>query len=509
MTNGIMRWPARLIELRARVAHDERGAAMVLVLTFMIFIVGITVATTSILINQGPAVYQAERGSQTVYAAQSGMQVALGQIRTASGTGGLGDITKLPCTIEGGLGGSEAARYSVTVRYYTVDPSDKTQTWRNAASNYKTCKTLSSVPRYALLTATGTGASVPGIDDSVGNRTLQAVYTFRVTNINIPGGLISNFDGTHCLKAVKALAGQKIQFAQKASCTDASLVTWVYDTSWRLRLASTIGTANELCIAWGTTNQAQTVDAVLEKCKGSSDSQRWNQLWNWSGNYAWEGEKKDLTSYLGCLAATDDSKSLTNQYLQVRANGCTTDFSPDSKVGAGGAGKSTNQIVNYKEFGRCLDVTDADINKTFMIAYPCKQDASGNASFDWNHKWYYDEPTGGAASTDPQTIRVRNGSTWYCLQSAAKGVSPSYPVFKSCNGAEAKQKWIRHQDAGSYSTSYLFTDYDGRCLQVAPADLYRGWSKIVVGACDGSLEQKWNAPSETTDSTLGSFREIG
>ena len=39
-------------------------------------------------------------------------------------------------------------------------------------------------------------------------------------------------------------------------------------------------------------------------------------------------------------------------------------------------------------------------------------------------------------------------------------------------------------------------------------DLYNGWSKIVVAACDGSLAQKWNAPAAYTDSTVGGYKEV-
>ena len=59
----------------------------------------------------------------------------------------------------------------------------------------------------------------------------------------------------------------------------------------------------------------------------------------------------------------------------------------------------TKQIVNFKEFGRCADVTGANINNAdtpgeFNIVYPCKQDPVG-AGLAWNHKWYYNSPTVG------------------------------------------------------------------------------------------------------------------
>ncbi|WP_167050534.1 ricin-type beta-trefoil lectin domain protein [Salinibacterium sp. ZJ77] len=495
---------------RAGGPRDDRGAALIMVLTLIILIAGITVAVTSILVAQAPAVYHAERSSQTVYAAQSGMQVALGQIRTAE-SAGFGDRSKLPCTITGAIDSEDdATTYEVSVRYYMDDPSDRPSSWRDNPANFRTCATLSATPYYALLTASGQGASVVGLADGDGDRTLQAVYTFRVSNVNIPGGRILNQAQTHCLSADSAGHDAKVRFRTLAQCvTDGEARTsWVYDTDYQIKLSSTLA-GTPLCIT-GPVSGTATQDAVLRACQ--TNSTRWNQLWNWDGDYSWWGQKNPISAGRSgfCLAPTNSTATLTGQYLQVRSTGCSGQFSPSAEVGAGAASKATNQIVNYQEFGRCLDVTDVDINKAFMISYPCKQDASGAASFSWNHKWYYNEPPAGSAiSADQQIIVKKDNTTDYCLQAPAAGASLGYPVFKPCSNSEPRQKWKRHGDTGSYSSSYLFTDTYGRCLAANPADVFNGWSKIVVTACSNSLLQKWNAPSQTSDSTLGSYREIG
>lgn len=506
-----MRWTTRLAELRRR--QDDSGAAMVIVLTLMILIIGITVSVTTTLVNQGPAVYQAERGTQTIYAAQSGLQVALGQIRTAAGAP-YGNPALLPCTLDGALDpDDEASRYNVTIRYYRAgDPTNQTEAWRTTNKLTCTASGLTQSPYYALLQATGTGASVPGLADDFGDRTVQAVYTFKVTNVNIPGGRINSFAGNHCLSAVTATDGAKIRFRTNAQCTsDGDAKTkWVYDTNYQIKLASTL-TTTPLCIT-GPISGTTTQDAQLKPCL--TNAARWNQLWSWTGDYSWKGQKNPISGGNSnfCLAPTNSAISLDGQFLQTRtacdANG---KFSPTAEAGAGAASKATNQIVNYKQFGRCMDVTGENINATYQIAYPCKQDPTGTGNeLNWNHKWYYNEPPVGATQSPKQQIIVKyQETTNYCLESPAAGVSPAYPTFKICSAGENRQKWIRVGNTGTYGTSYLFIDYANRCAAVAPTDTFNGWSKIVVTACSTALEQKWNAPPQTSDATLGSFKELG
>ncbi|WP_166868743.1 RICIN domain-containing protein [Salinibacterium sp. ZJ70] len=494
----------------------DRGAAMLLVLTLMVVLTGVVVMLSSALASQGPAVHQAERSSQTVYAAQSGMQIALGQLRSAV-TAGYGDRSKLPCTVDGAIDSSDgASAYTVEVRYYREDPTERTPAWRDNSANFRTCSTLTFTPHFALLTARAEGAPKPGLDDAAGNRALQAVYAFKVSNVNIPGGRIFNYEETHCLVAPQpAVAGSKISYRPATECMtlpDARTM-WVYDTDYRIKLAATIA-STPLCIT--AMNESSTRDAELQPCRSSTDSNRRVQLWNWGGNYSWEGQRRlDQTGQSSvCLAPPDGYHSLTGQPLQARVNGCgpNRSFSPTPEVGAGAASYDTRQLVNYLEFGRCADVTDTDINKSFMIAYPCKQDASGLQGFDWNHKWYYSEPPAGQVRTGTQQIYVQvsaGNSGRRCLVAPAANSSTRYVTFANCSTSSAAQRWIRHGDTGSYATSYLFTDHLGRCLDVNQSDTYSTWSKMVVRECSSSLSQKWNAPSQTTDSTLGGYRELG
>ncbi|CAN5305473.1 hypothetical protein BH11ACT3_BH11ACT3_12650 [soil metagenome] len=512
--NTLMRNLGRTVQSRLAGSRGDKGAALVIVLTFVILMLGLSLSLTSVLLGQPKAVYLAERGTRTIYAAQSGLQIALGQVRTAA-TGAMGDAAKLPCStssaeLTGSIEGQSATTfYSVEITYYNVDPTSQSDTWRSANKIPCNGTGLGETPEFALLESKGSAAPIVGLADTDGVRTVQAIYSFDVSNVNIPGGPILSYSLTHCLVADSATVGSKIKFLTLAQCTAAgeTRTSWVYATDYEIKLASTLS-GTPLCITGpisGTANQ----DAVLQACR--VDSTRWNQLWSWTGNYSWSGQKNPISSGNSgyCLAPTDSSASLNNQYLQVR-NGCSGQFSPSPLVGAGAAGKATNQIVNYKEFGRCLDVTNEQITATYLIAYPCKQDPNNGGSFNWNHKFYYNEPAVGQSQVLDQTIVVKYlETTNYCLQAPAAGVSPAYPSFKLCDGSNA-QKWDRYGDTGAYAGSYLFVDNQGRCLTVNPLDVFGGdIHKVIVSACVGTLYQKWNAPSEESDSSFGSFRELG
>jgi hypothetical protein len=155
----------------------------------------------------GPAQF-AQKNVRTAHAAEAGLDVALGQIRSASAvdpldsTKTVGSRSKLPCVagtktgrLSGDIGVSPGElTYDVTIRYYYDDPAGKTDAWRT--TNAMACTTGGGpalTPRYALLQAVGAGRAVPRRSATDGNRTLETVYDFQLTNANVSGGLIHNY----------------------------------------------------------------------------------------------------------------------------------------------------------------------------------------------------------------------------------------------------------------------------------------------------------------------------
>jgi Ricin-type beta-trefoil lectin domain len=511
---------AMSVKARMQDAENERGVAMLSAVLFMIIMAGLCTVLVSTVLAQTIPVYIAQKSTQTINGAQSGMQAAMSLIRTATDVNGsgatYGDPGELPCTVTGKPNAqTDGLTYTVAISYYLLDPTGKDSTWLGA--NDLNCSGGGGVnvtPSYALIVAKGLGTNVPGsASATLGNRTVQAIYKFKVSAVNIPGGRIYDFANAYCLDASSATVGSTVRFLAKASCTSDAKELWIYATDYEIKLASTVTTTNPgLCITGPAVAGGATQNATLQTCR--TNATRWNQLWAWMGASAWQGQNPDIVSGPSgyCLATgVADGSNLTGRLLLVSSTGCSGAFAPTAEVGAGAAGYTTHQIVNYDEFGRCVDVTNEDLSSSFMISYPCKQDATGTGTFLlWNHKWYYTEPPTGQASLGNQQIFVNyldNPASKYCLTTPSQTANPAYVTFQGCSTTN-QQKWTRVQDSGTYATSYLFVDTYGRCLAVDPTDLYNSnWSKLVVVTCDGTLTQKWNAPAGNSSSTVGSYKE--
>ena len=89
----------------------------------------------------------------------------------------------------------------------------------------------------------------------------------------------------------------------------------------------------------------------------------------------------------------------------------------DPSVGAGAAGSATGELVNFSQFGRCLDVTNFVVTSPSMIAYPCKQ-APNPTNVAWNQRWTVPTVTGSniSATGSISTNDLTDGNT-YCLTS--------------------------------------------------------------------------------------------
>lgn len=520
--------------------HDERarrfdgstresGSAMLMSVMFTVFAGGIMLVLLSVLLSQMQSIQLAQKTTRTGYTAQAGIQAALSVLRSNTQVVGIGasakeygDPTKLPETLTGTADGDDDStlEYSVRIQYYTQDPTNRDDAWLSAnALPHPLSADPASQPKYALIVSSGADTAVPGLDESVGDRTVTALYTFTTTNANVAGGLIRTPDAASCLMAGSATVGSTITTAPINSCTDDALNLWIYDTDYRLKLASTTVGGAALCITgqkWvptltGTNNS--TENATLQPCAGNA-SAFGNQLWSWDDPGSWQGQTRGNTLR-------------TNRWLSV--NGTTvvdgtakrSSFDPMPSVGAGAASASTSQLVNYQEFGRCLDVANNRISSGYLIAYPCKQDPTGTgAAVNWNHKWYYSEPASPDVTSAPQAIWVReNEIRPHCLAArsgsgntqvhATPCATPTIPA-----SLNTQQRFIRNGDTQDTLTSYTiqFAADTSLCLTAVPQPAAVGainWSRIHLMACNGSSAQKWNAPAITDGASLGGYKEIG
>jgi hypothetical protein len=529
-----------VLRLKQR-GENERGVALLSAIIFIIIMAGISVVLLSAVLGQIAPANNAQKGTRTIYAAQAGLQTTLGLLRSAAAapdSQGLvfGSPSKLPCaTAAAPLTGnvdalSNGVTYSVQIIYFNDDPTGKLPIWQNDPLNQTSCAQLQAgiPPSYAMLMSTGHAPMYSGVaDSSPGDRKLSAIYKFKASNVNIAGGRIYDYGNQYCLDAAAASSNNgTMTFQPLGRCNDDPNQLWVYDTDYKIKLASSIQAGAPLCITGPAREGDSTQDATLQPCRSTTDPARWNQLWSWTGAYSWVGQKQDIASGPSnyCLATgKPNGSNITNKRLQV-STGCNGQFAPSTRVGAGAAGFTTHQLVNYQEFGRCADVTNEQIGYPFMISYPCKQDPSGlpNLPFlKWNHKWYYSEPTAPVTSpvTPPPTqvsttilVNVSNdlavSSSNYCLETPDTGTGSTYPVFRTCTGG-VRQSWTRVGVAADYLGSYLLIDSNDHCLTADPSNPFNlSYSKITVATCTGSLAQKWNAPAAVGSSTVGGYREV-
>lgn len=245
-------------------------------------------------------------------------------------------------------------------------------------------------------------------------------------------------------------------------------------------LASTISSlgARSYWPLTGTVSSTTTLD--FQPCDGRNA-----QKWSYNAVMSFQGLKDD-GSALADECTSGASPSTNGTTLVVVPCASKQAWVPDKTVGAGAAGPATQQVVNYDQFGRCLDVTGANVNATWMIAYPCKQDPS--SPVHWNQRWAWD----GAGTRQVQTTP---STTAYCLTST--GTEGGLVTTKVCSSARTDQQWTVNADTGNRSTSYTIVDPSGRCLDLGPGQgsgSVSAWSSIVTNTCAGTYSQKWNAP---------------
>ena len=528
-----------LIRRAQRGSSGDEGSGLILV-----FLVMLISSALSLVLLEG-AVSMAKQASAnnkrvtSLSAAQAGLDAGLGQIRAAVNTvTNVGDVGSIPCTIAPGqVGGtntpsqgSTTGSYVVSVQYFAVDPTAQSSAWQANSSNTINCPALGhpdKVPGYALLKSTGTSAAGKA-------RTVQTTYIFTTTNQNISGGLIHVQGGGQsgipdlCPDAGSAhpAVGDLITM-QPCDSTDQGQ-RWAYQTDLSLLLTSTTNDqlpAAPMCIqATGTPYAPSGTPLKVAACTGQPTTGTVSilQQFSYDDNGQFESSKYNgTTPALSGLCWKVTTPNTAGSGLTV--NSCGQSWRPEAAVGAGMAGANTRQIVNYQEFGRCIDATNQDPNYAFMIAYPCKQ-SPDPSSLTWNQLYSYIASTTTVGVHQISTADTANGIT-YCLTSPmAQQTSPTvagpFVRLNPCpTGAlPANMQWTETLNTGNYLTSWEIQDGENPALCLGVSLTGTGtastsglgeWDSLYVQPCDGSLEQKWNAPPNVPAGSLTGTTETG
>ncbi|GAA2521100.1 hypothetical protein [Rarobacter incanus] len=428
----------RLLQLRK---SNDRGIALASAILIMFIVMGLSLILLGLVIMEVKPTLVNAKSTRTISAAQTGLDVAVSQIRAAIGLDAsgetMGDIHKLPCKVSGNVDGSGATTsYTATIAYYSQDPSDKSEDWRANADNQIECSTggatlgLRKVPSYALVTSQGFDSGDKVLGDAV-DRKVEAIYQFSLKVVNTAGGRIYSLGKGYCLVADSIASGSAIRYREAASAdciepTDNN--RWEWKSDYMIHLSAAKGEIGvDLCISGRAATANSSVDATLKLCTtGTTDPE--GQRLSWRDGGTWQGQNAANTNYMDMsLRTTEGATNLTNLTLKV-GNPVRTDgviwsaFEPEPNVGAGAASYGTKQIVNLLQFGRCLDVFRDKLWMPYSILYPCKQDpaslTTGTQNFRWNHKWTYSEPAAGTTSTETQivvtpTLEGTSGFDWY------------------------------------------------------------------------------------------------
>jgi len=488
-------------------------------LAMMLTLVGTSMSTLTIpvVIQQLSDTAETITRAQALHAAQAGIDIVIGGIRASAGT--IANLACMPVGDEllgtvgariGGVSDGIPGRFKVSVQFQDVAKAD-------IACPSKAAHLL-AVPSYAVITSQGTSQGVVGGPFKPElSRTLTATYVFRFTNENIEGGLVKFYGGAYCLDAGSGSPAVGTNLTTQPCNAGSPRQTFAYTTNLTLQLVSSRTAANPLgmCLDSGVT---PATGGLIQFQVCGSPTIPFNQRWSINDSSNFQSTATNGTS-LGSFCFHAKASSTPNSFVEL--NSCsggadnTRTFAPEAAVGAGAAGPPA-QLVNFKQFGRCVDLTNFDPTLGYLIVWPCKQ-APNPVNVGWNQR--YTVPTTGTG-LDSITGQISTTSTavppkTYCLTTAEPGAASHFVTVKLCPlVTDVTTLWtVAYQEkpyGASYSTSYVIKDHNGSCLTptnlddpTLPAiDIFKGSttvSKLTVAACDGSKLQKWNAPANIED----------
>jgi hypothetical protein len=546
-----------------RISRNEQGS---LPLAMLLTLVGVGLTGligTTVLGQVTTSRYDGDRGA-AMDAAQSGIETGLAQMRgLPTDTNGDAKLTDLPCattsasspdmTIAGTVSAAGRSSFAVNVYYVSQAPPSTTDAEVWAKANRIGCIAAGPAiaPMYALLASTGTAGAE--------SRTVTATYLFQShTKPNVPGGTIKIYNSDQCLAAphlptdaIPLTAGTQA-ILQTCAATDPKQI-FTYNPTLQVELKATEGSTNfphGACLQGMNTNVGNAGNGspvYFADCSTTmvgSHVAVLDQVWSLNNRDNFEGTLNGTTNDGRCFnvdwtktppVVVINNVGTNGKVLNTAGDGtdgtpCSgtsgdytkyKTFFPDPSAGTGAAGPATRQLVNYDEFGRCLDVTGNSVGTAFLVVFPCKQTPDPNG-IQWNQVWFLPTVASGqTAGTGWLTLKDSGGNN-YCLTSPGTiTTAGSYPRIYACTPTgtpPANQTWTRRIFTGVNQTSYRIESTYGTsasapwCLLPSPTDYWDQFtamkiSKLVLAPCDGSNLQKWNASPSILTSVVSDYRE--
>jgi Tfp pilus assembly protein PilX len=483
---------------------------------------------------------------------------------------------------------ADAQSYKAYIVYYATDPTshelDSTTSWWSA--NAIACKAgvVNAVPSFAFIQSFGAAPGVGGFTTNEGNRTQHAIYQFSTTTDFTVGGRIAEYNTDNnngpsdlCLDAGSNPGSGTIPTMQLCQALGTARQMWEYRNDLTIFYGG--NPSLDLCIQMvGGTSNGTSPDLYytggtpkLQTCTGTgtgdpypyTNSTEEQQEWgfNDNGHLSAPIAGGDVTESTGgaCLEPTGaTSSTMASAGAALAIVSCDssttgdTAWNPDPEVGAGSAlvyytgevgqtkptgvpsSSPTSQLVNFSEFGRCLDVTGQNQNADHLIDYPCKQ-APNSCKLTWNQVWSFstDDTYGSAGDGNDYGEFISDYAggrhacdspgTNYCLTAPATSSGSNYITITPCGTTPTSyQLWDATGLQATYANSYLLVNKaTGLCMAADPSiQPTFGSSTIVDTSCAGtgvpsasstkdSLLLKWNAPPYSPAPGLQDIQEDG
>ncbi len=478
--------------------------------------------------------------------ALTGVQAVVAEIRAAS-TNGYVALGGLPCSIVSGVTNTSGSpSFTASVQYqdetaqaaYTnvtsctqgVGPSAAASGNFLARAVITSCSPTNACPANPTSAITGYGA-----------RRVVSTYDFDTYYANVPGGLIYSYSGKECFVAtynntINTSGGVTLEVTTSCS-TSNPLEQFQYTSNWNLAIE--LGGA-EWCVQDpedGSPASGSPV-AITASCTSSAVAQ-WgvDDVGDIEGVETSGSPAGQPAGYCLLNPNPNDTSNTVGDATVGTTNcdsgyGNTATWHMSSNVGSGASQPVspqvfgvTDQLVNFEEFGYCLDVSNQSVTSPYLIDYMCKQFPDTTDYPAWNQRWCFNQlstnssnlPVGVLYTPEGQTT-CQNPSSPYCLTSPLQtpGSLPStvWVTVTSCNPQSSSQPdnllWTGWGSNGGSNNDYTWTDYAGHCLEAntldqaypaspsnEPFTQVNGddpFSTIQVDTCNGSFEQKWNAP---------------
>jgi hypothetical protein len=481
----------------------------------------------------------------SLHAAQAGIDVVVGKIRASTTPDAdsniWGDPAKLPCytkdkdaPLTGTAAGTGDGSYSVTVAYWAATPRAGGSPML-CSQGYGTYDptTQAVTPRYAVITSTGRDGTV---DSGSRGRTVTSTYVLQTDDTNIPGGQIRIFpDGSGrswCMDAGSALptAGTTLKLgACSTSAPPLAQQVFAYRLDLSIQLVSSVTKLlpNGLCMDTNPTAHSAGDSIVLNtcgiatpaKCVSLTACSPYNQQWSVDDSahlHAALADKSTTDGYCINVATQASGVALNLAGCVGGTSDITQTWVPAPTAGAGMAGAGNSQLVNYRQFANCLDVTDQNPNTPYLILYTCKQNPNP-ANVAWNQR-FSPSPALVAAPSRLRLLRTTASGTTYCLTSplsngGAVRVTTPCPASVTATSPYSWTVYQTQSDASGtdlpYAQKFTIVDGSGLCLGTgSSSDLHLNlYIKAIVTTCDGSTGQKWNANASLDASRITNTHE--